>query len=1147
MRATRFTVLALIAVLLLGSASLLAQNIVSGELTGTVTDPQGAVLANVPVTLTSDQFGTTQTTNTNANGFYRFALLRPGNYKVTVNASGFAPVNRTLSVAVGQVTTMPIQVAVQGTTTTVEVTSEAPLLQTENANVTASYTQKQIELLPSPGQDLTNYALTAPGAVLSTGMGYGNFTAYGLPGTSNLFTINGNDTNDPFNGLNNSGSSNNMLGTNEVQELAIVSNGYTGSYGRAAGVNVNFSTKSGGNSFHGNGIWWWNGRSMNANDFFIKQSGADRPFANSNQWGGSFGGPIKKDKLFFFYDNEGLRYVLPSGTLTYVPSPQFEAASLSISPTASMNTLYNQIFGIYDGARNRNVSTALATNPTVDPTKPDGGCDGVTDMVGVVDPITGNPFGQGVNAEPCLYSFRSNATSKNTERLQALSVDWVASGNDKVKFRWWEDRGTQATYTDPLTPSFNATSPQPQDTGQANWTHVFNTNIINQVIVGGSYYSAIFGGDTASTTTNPASGAAFFPSTWGFLYSSVAPYSLNAFLRRAPQGRNVSQWQVVDDLSWTKGNHNLRFGANIRHNNITDLTPFVRNFGWQRFFDLTSFYQGVDDGNTQLSQRFDDIKEVGFTLYSLGLYAQDEWSVTPKLKITLTGRIDRNSNESCHAAGVGCINMPVGNMAALAGQNATPYNQLVQTGLTQAFPSVEPLVFSPRFGAAYSAFGGKTVFRGGVGMFTDLYPGITAERFAGQLPSAVTFTFFPGGGNTLEPDATVPTSIYAVAAAGNAAFQAGFPAGQNFAAIQAASGGTFTRPLVNTVAGEFRNPKYLKWNFEVQQLLGQKMSLSLNYVGTHGWDEILINNGQNAASAAGLLGLPTSRPNNQFNADAEVTNNGYSNYNGLTATLQRRFTKGFTGNVSYTWSHSLDTVSNGGQLNYSFATAGDSLLSYINPFNLSNNYGNSDYDFRHNLSANWVWELPFKASNGILNQIVGGWSWSGTLYARSGGPYSVIDSGVTFAYGLSNASTLLALASFNGGALGPCNDPGLNPGSPTQCLANDASQFTNVGAANSWGNTARNFFRGPKFVSSDMSIYKTFKLTESGLKLQLGINGYNIFNHPNFLNPDNDIQDAGATFGQILGTAYPASSPYGNFQGAAVGGRLFQTMVKIQF
>jgi hypothetical protein len=282
------------AMLMLNLAS--AQTIISGDITGIVTDPSGAAVASAVVTLTSLDSGAIQTVTTDSTGTLRFPLLRPGAYKLQVAAPGFSTVTQTVTAVVGQVVSASVKVSVRGTSETIEVTGAAPILETESANLATTYTPKQIELTPNPGGDLTNYALSTPGVVLSTGAGYGNFTAYGMPGTSNLFTINGGDMNDPYSNLNNSGSSNNMLGSNEIQELSMVSNGYTGQYGRAAGVNMNFTTKSGSNSFHGNAKWDWNGRYLNANDWFNNETNTPRPFANSNQWGGSFGGPIRQEQ-----------------------------------------------------------------------------------------------------------------------------------------------------------------------------------------------------------------------------------------------------------------------------------------------------------------------------------------------------------------------------------------------------------------------------------------------------------------------------------------------------------------------------------------------------------------------------------------------------------------------------------------------------------------------------------------------------------------------------------------------------------------------------------------------------------------------------------------------------------------------------------
>src|SRR5205807_225171 len=215
--------------------------------------------------------------------------------------------------------------------------------------LTTSFSQQQLELLPTPGGDISTLPFTAPGVVMSTGGGYGGFSSFGLPGTANLFTTNGNDNMDPYLNLNNSGASNLTLGGSEVQEAAVVQNGYTAQYGRQAGAQVNYITKSGSNSFHGSAQYLWNGAVMNANDWFNNNSNTPKGRANSNQWLGSIGGPIKKDKLFFFYSNEGLHYLLPSSGTVAIPSAKFQAYTLANIPAAAV-PFYTKMFGFYNNA-----------------------------------------------------------------------------------------------------------------------------------------------------------------------------------------------------------------------------------------------------------------------------------------------------------------------------------------------------------------------------------------------------------------------------------------------------------------------------------------------------------------------------------------------------------------------------------------------------------------------------------------------------------------------------------------------------------------------------------------------------------------------------------------------------------------------------
>src|ERR1035437_9694741 len=283
----------------------------TGVVVGTLYDPTRAVIPNVTVTLKNLDTGAAQTTTPNAVGFYTFKLLKPGRYEIFAKETGFAEVKASATVSLGQTTTADLTMPMSKTSEVIEVSGVAPVV-TQTASVNTSFSQLELEQLPSAGGDITNIAQTSPGAVMNVTGGYGNFTVNGLPATSNLFTVNGENNMDPYFNINNSGASNLTLGNNEVQEAMVISNAYGGEYGQLAGAQVTYITKSGSNAFHGNAQYWWNGRAMNSNDWFNNYYGQPRPFSNANQWATSLGGPIRKDKTFFFVDEEGLRFVLPS-------------------------------------------------------------------------------------------------------------------------------------------------------------------------------------------------------------------------------------------------------------------------------------------------------------------------------------------------------------------------------------------------------------------------------------------------------------------------------------------------------------------------------------------------------------------------------------------------------------------------------------------------------------------------------------------------------------------------------------------------------------------------------------------------------------------------------------------------------------------
>jgi hypothetical protein len=305
----------------------------------------------------------------------------------------------------------------------------------------------------------------------------------------------------------------------------------------------------------------------------------------------------------------------------------------------------------------------------------------------------------------------------------------------------------------------------------------------------------------------------------------------------------------------------------------------------------------------------------------LGLYAQDEWAVLPHLKITLSLRAQHDSNPICQT---NCFALLNNSFADISHNPLQPYNQAIRTGLHQAFQNYENISWEPRFGFAWQPFGyGKTVVRGGIGIFSDLFPALIATAFDTNPPLKNTFTA-----------AGIPlTSAAATTAAANKAFVSGFNSGLNIAQIEAGPGGSlFSPPSFTNAVHNIQYPTYQEWNFEVQQALGSKMSLTLNYVGNHGSDLAIENlGGMNtycnsapvpyvpssatpclgALGATSFTGMPLTPLDPRFGAVVEAYNPGVSNYNGLTVSFTRHINTSFQVQGSYTWSHALDDVSNG--------------------------------------------------------------------------------------------------------------------------------------------------------------------------------------------------------------------------------------------
>lgn len=1079
-----------------------------------VTDPSGAVVANASVRLQNNATGVAQSTITNAQGRYQFSFLAPGSYTVSISDKGFQTAQRTLDVSVSQSTGVNVQLALATATQTIEVTAGGGGLQTQNSEITTTVHLDQIQQLPNPGNDLTNYALLSPGVTMSTQAGYGNFSTFGLPATANLFTVNGQVNNDTFFNISNSGASNLSLGFNEIGEVSVVNNAYSGQYGQLPGAQVNYVTKSGGNDFHGNALYFWDGRAMNANNFFNNQAGVPRPFVNVNMWATSLGGPVIKNKAFFFFDYEGLRSVIPTSQLTRIPSPQFSQATLqNLAATGQTQAgpFYQNMFNLY-----ANAPGAANATPV-----PGGGCGSFTLL------------GPGV---PCAMEFRSTAGNSTKEYIWGGRVDYNLSDSDRAYVRVQRDNGTQPTYTDPISPVFNTFSPQPEMQGQFGENHTFGATAVNQFILAGQYYAARFGSPDINQVLST------FPTTIRFNGGQFA--NMGGITYDFPQGRNITRYQIIDDLEKTWGNHTFRTGVNFHRNDMNDLNFGILTTGRITELNLMDFYNGGGTGN-YLQQRFPSLNEQPLAMYQLGWYAQDEWQVKQNLKLTLSLRLDHNSNPVCQRDCFASLTTPFNQLAHDANM---PYNQVIQPSLYQALPSTDAVVWQPRIGFAWSPWKNRnTVIRGGFGIFGDVLPLTIADTLARNTPQLNSFLVTNGA---VTPGAA--NNLFTTAAQANASLIQGFSSGGTLASISATNP-FFVVPGYTSTDSNVRVPRYQEWNIEVQQALPAKLLLSVNYVGNHGIFEPFQNNGLNAycpsgpdGCGTGFAGLPTAVPDARFGIVNQIQSSGVSNYNGLTFSVRRRFANGFSFTAGYTWSHALDMVSNGGIDPFNFST-NESILNLQDPYNARlYNYGNADYDVRHNFTANYVWDDVFRHFfQWGPNALFKGWTVSGTIFAHSGFPFTVIDG---------NVSGALAGFNYGGNVFGTplvsgvpsCGEPAAG-GAPCLLASNFAASpdFTTT-FPTGFGNQTRNQYRGPSYFNTDMTVMKNFNIPrwERG-KLGIGFQFFNLFNHPNFDQPISDLADP--LFGQIVSLVSAPTSILGSFVGADASPRIIQLRAQLTF
>jgi hypothetical protein len=1137
MRLERFPiVLVLLCALSLATVPMFGQSLTTGNITGTVVDPSHAVIPGAPVELKGTDTGSSASTTTNSNGGFSFGLLKPGHYEVLVKQAGFAEVTQRVQVEVGQTSTVEVDLSVAKGTETVEVSGSAPLINTEPSNNTA-FTEEEVAQLPSAGGDITNIADTAPGVVVNGTGGYGNFTANGMPATSNLFTVNGENDMDPYFNINNSGASNLTLGQNEIGEATVITNPYGGQYGQLAGAQVTYVTKSGTNQYHGNAMYWWNGRYLNANDWMANNSGSPRPFSNANQWATSFGGPIVKNHTFFFVDYEGLRFLLPNVDQVTAPSSAFisaaEANVASVNPAESAT--YNKLMSLYQNAPNY---SSGVPNPVVTVPGPDS-C------------LTLSLPGW-VAGTPCSVTYTTTPKALAWEYIVSARVDQKLGNNDNIFGRYKLDHGLQPTSLDPINSLFDANSLQPSWDAQASETHVFGPTKTNQLTATLSHYVAQFTAPTAAATFNYAE---TFNEDQG-IYNFTSP---NNGAPSFPQGRNVTQYQFIDDFSWTHGNHTFKFGENFRRYDISDHNFFYTSprvyWGY-----TTNALQSFADGVAYQYRKADNPStEVPVATWGIGVYGQDEWRATSRLKLTLALRVERNSNPVCQTNCFANLTGPFASTASaqagFAGSENVPYSADIKSGQHRAFPGVDAAVVSPRIGFSWDPRGtGKTVISGGFGQFYDnpaagLIDGspATGSGLLGNPPVSVAIRVRnnPSSAGVLPFDPNgAPATWQASASA--------FSINDSFKQITAAlpPGVAFNPPAVGAIVGTIHAPEWQEWNFSVQQELSRSTVFVVNYSGNHGSRISYYTAWPNAYDATGGFyngTVPTTPATANYGTVTEYRSGAVSNYNGVTFSLRKQFTNWVSAHLNYTWSHNIDETSNGGLFEYGFE-GNNTILGQISPTSLrTDNYGNSDYDVRHVVNGDFVFNPAFHKT-GALGYVVEGWQFSGKGFWHTGLPYTIVDgnqNGFVQNGGDSIPATIVGNAQPGGCGGGNASFNGLgNPG----CLS--AAGILDITPASvtsiNYSTQRRNQYRGPHYFDMDLNLFKNFKLTER-FNMAIGAQAFNAFNHPNFGLPNANFFSGDKTFGTISTMQGTPTSPYGNFLGFDSSPRVLQLSAKVLF
>jgi hypothetical protein len=1057
-----------------------AAQAVTGTILGTVTDSTGGTVAGAKVTITNQNTGLTRTVTSDASGEYTVPQIPTGTYTILAEMTGFkATALSNVEVGVDQRVRIDVKLEVGQMTESVTIEATTPLLQTSSSELGTTVNEEQIKTMPLNGRNFVSLTRTVPGVLRGIpganidGAGSlawrasASFSANGQRARDNNYMLDGVDNNETW------------LQTvvifpsvDALDEFKLQTSTYSAEFGRSTGGIVNLQIKSGTNNYHGSAYEFLRNDALDANNFFNNRAHRAKPDFKQNQFGGTLGGAIFKDKTFFFGDYQGHREELAQTFLSTVPSVAMRRGDFSeltriiYDPTTNTPFPGNVIPDSRIDPVARNILEQLYPEPNTAGTRQTS--NGQTINNYLINPIKerqDNQFDVKVDHNLTQNNrFFTRYSFEKTHRLQPASLPHGDAGF-----------------------TFGAGDGNIKAQGLAfNDTHTISSSWLNEFRFGWSQIK--FNMLPIDYLQNPAAAVGISGVNFSDATSAMTQLQFQNIRNLGANGNqplitNQNDFQIFDNVTWIKGRHTLKGGGSLtlRSREILNADTIVG----QIFFNnnMTSNCAGLAAGCTVNSSTGFDVASflLGLTsqkvralsgLTSAGdvqtymerrpeyaLYVQDDWRVTSKLTLNLGLRWDvyppwredddRQSNFD-ETTGQFVV---ASDDASIAGVHVGRYLQTYSKG-----------DFGPRIGFAYDLTGdGKTLVRGGWGKFWNFSPGGTSSSKAQNQPflQATALTPTPSAYGTNLPLATgFPTIDPTKPPAGN------------------------TRSIFDI---DFRDAYAYNYNVNVQRGLGTNYVVEVAYAGSRGRQMVLkvdIN------QAPPILGVNDANVNRPYITLAPAVRSlsqsqsiGKLDHNALLVKFQRRFANNFSFLNSYTFGHSTDYAS-------------DNEAGIANTYDLGYNHASADYDVRHTFSSSWIYELPW-----AREKYYGGWQINGIFFLRSGLPFTVVQAQNVLSTGTQNRPNRICDGSID--------NPTVDKWFDTSCFVAPTD------TTGTFGNAGRNILLGPGQFNIDASLIKRTKFGR--VDTEIRVEAFNLLNHPQFANPVNNSgnQLGNAAFGTI--------------------------------